>query len=59
MCVGRCRRARCLLTSRTLWQTREIIDLILDSNRNNLLALDLRTSITTLGVSAGTLWAGL
>jgi len=59
MCVDHCRYTFCLLTSPILSQTREIIDLILDSNRNNLLALDLRTSITTLGVSAGTLWAGL
>ncbi|CEH17736.1 cora-domain-containing protein [Ceraceosorus bombacis] len=39
--------------------TREIIDLILDNNRNQLLTLDLRTSIGMLGISVGTLWAGL
>ncbi|KAN0063482.1 magnesium ion transporter [Thecaphora frezii] len=39
--------------------TQEVVELILDNNRNKLLALDLRTSIATLGISAGTLWAGL
>lgn len=39
--------------------TQEIVELILDSNRNRLLALDLRTSIITLGVSAATLFVGL
>ncbi|PKI85264.1 Inner membrane magnesium transporter MRS2 [Malassezia vespertilionis] len=39
--------------------TQEIVELILDSNRNRLLALDLRTSIVTLGVSTSTLFVGL
>ncbi|EOR01628.1 hypothetical protein J056_003864 [Wallemia ichthyophaga EXF-994] len=39
--------------------TQEIVELILDSNRNNLLALDLKVSIATLGIGAGTLFAGL
>ncbi|PWN50620.1 Mg2+ transporter protein cora-like protein [Violaceomyces palustris] len=42
-----------------LTNTQEVVELILDSNRNKLLALDLKTSIATLGLSAGTLWAGL
>lgn len=39
--------------------TQEVVELILDNNRNKLLALDLKTSIVTMGVSVGTLWAGL
>ena len=39
--------------------TQEIVELILDSNRNRLLTLDLGTSIVTLGVSAATLFVGL
>ncbi|SPO27993.1 related to LPE10 - strong similarity to Mrs2p [Ustilago trichophora] len=39
--------------------TQEVVELILDNNRNKLLALDLKTSIATMGISAGTLWAGL
>ncbi|WFD20818.1 Inner membrane magnesium transporter MRS2 [Malassezia caprae] len=39
--------------------TQEIVELILDSNRNKLLTLDLGTSIMTLGVSAATLFVGL
>lgn len=39
--------------------TQEIVELILDSNRNNLLALDLRVSIATMGLGAGALFAGL
>lgn len=39
--------------------TQEIVELMLDSNRNRLLALDLRTSIITLGMSAATLFVGL
>ncbi|KAH7100096.1 cora-domain-containing protein [Auriculariales sp. MPI-PUGE-AT-0066] len=39
--------------------TQEIVDLILDSNRNELLALDLRVSIMTMGIGVGTLIAGL
>lgn len=39
--------------------TQEVVELILDNNRNKLLALDLKTSIVTMGISAGTLWAGL
>jgi magnesium transporter len=33
--------------------------LILDANRNNLLALDLKVSIVTMGLGAGALFAGL
>ncbi|PLW06543.1 hypothetical protein PCANC_26428 [Puccinia coronata f. sp. avenae] len=39
--------------------TEEIIDLILDSNRNTLLALDLKVSIGTMGLGLGALTAGL
>lgn len=39
--------------------TQEVVELILDNNRNKLLALDLKTSIATMGISVGTLWAGL
>ncbi|KAG0148064.1 hypothetical protein CROQUDRAFT_655442 [Cronartium quercuum f. sp. fusiforme G11] len=39
--------------------TEEIIELILDSNRNTLLALDLKVSITTMGLGTGALLAGL
>ncbi|KAF9057174.1 hypothetical protein BJ165DRAFT_1418907 [Panaeolus papilionaceus] len=39
--------------------TQEIVELILDSNRNALLALDLQVSIATLGVGSGALIAGL
>ncbi|KAF9456010.1 hypothetical protein BDZ94DRAFT_1271994 [Collybia nuda] len=39
--------------------TQEIVELILDSNRNALLALDLKVSIATLGVGTGALLAGL
>ncbi|EKM56971.1 uncharacterized protein PHACADRAFT_93070 [Phanerochaete carnosa HHB-10118-sp] len=39
--------------------TQEIVELILDSNRNALLALDLRVSIVTMGIGVGTLVAGL
>lgn len=39
--------------------TQEIVELILDSNRNALLALDLKTGIATLGISTGTMWVGL
>ncbi|KAF9486271.1 magnesium transporter [Pholiota conissans] len=39
--------------------TQEIVELILDSNRNQLLALDLQVSIATLGVGSGALVAGL
>ncbi|KAF5383115.1 hypothetical protein D9615_005052 [Tricholomella constricta] len=39
--------------------TQEIVELILDSNRNALLALDLQVSIATLGVGTGALIAGL
>ncbi|KAF8906772.1 Mg2+ transporter protein cora-like protein [Gymnopilus junonius] len=38
--------------------TQEIVELILDSNRNALLALDLKVSIATLGVGCGALIAG-
>ncbi|KAF9003336.1 hypothetical protein BDQ17DRAFT_1242170 [Cyathus striatus] len=39
--------------------TQEIVELILDSNRNSLLALDLQVSIATLGIGTGALIAGL
>ncbi|KAF9527438.1 hypothetical protein CPB83DRAFT_856169 [Crepidotus variabilis] len=39
--------------------TQEIVELILDSNRNALLALDLKVSIITLGIGTGTLVAGV
>jgi len=39
--------------------TQEIVELILDSNRNALLALDLKVSILTMGIGIGTLVAGL
>ncbi|CAE6376597.1 unnamed protein product [Rhizoctonia solani] len=39
--------------------TQEIVELILDSNRNALLALDLKVSIGTFGIGIGALVAGL
>jgi len=39
--------------------TQEIVELILDSNRNSLLALDLKVSIGTLGIGTGALVAGM
>ncbi|KAF9450228.1 cora-domain-containing protein [Macrolepiota fuliginosa MF-IS2] len=39
--------------------TQEIVELILDSNRNALLALDLKVSIATMGLGTGALVAGL
>ncbi|KZT36477.1 cora-domain-containing protein [Sistotremastrum suecicum HHB10207 ss-3] len=39
--------------------TQEIVELILDSNRNALLALDLKVSICTMGIGVGALVAGL
>ncbi|BGP19138.1 magnesium ion transporter [Rhodosporidiobolus nylandii] len=39
--------------------TEDIIELILDSNRNSLLGLDLRVSIATLGLTAGAMVAAL
>ncbi|KAG2003498.1 magnesium ion transporter Mrs2 [Coprinopsis cinerea AmutBmut pab1-1] len=39
--------------------TQEIVELILDSNRNALLTLDLKVSIATLGIGTGALVAGL
>lgn len=38
--------------------TQEIVELILDSNRNALLALDLKVSIVTMGFGAGALGVG-
>jgi len=38
--------------------TQEIVELILDSNRNALLALDLKISIATMGIGFGALIAG-
>ncbi|GAA5922892.1 hypothetical protein JCM1841_003773 [Sporobolomyces salmonicolor] len=39
--------------------TEDIIELILDANRNSLLGLDLRVSIATLGLTAGAMIAAL
>ncbi|GJN93504.1 hypothetical protein Rhopal_006561-T1 [Rhodotorula paludigena] len=39
--------------------TEDIVELILDANRNSLLGLDLRVSIATLGLTAGALIAAL
>jgi magnesium transporter len=39
--------------------TQEITELMLDSNRNALLALGLKVSIATLGLGTGALVAGL
>ncbi|SGY14773.1 BQ5605_C013g07099 [Microbotryum silenes-dioicae] len=47
------------ILSANVRSTEDIIELILDSNRNSLLGLDLRVSIATLGLTSGTLVAGL
>ncbi|KAM5541790.1 hypothetical protein V8D89_004519 [Ganoderma adspersum] len=39
--------------------TQEIVELILDANRNALLALDLKISILTMGIGIGTLVVGV
>lgn len=39
--------------------TQEIAELMLDSGRNALLALDIKVSIATLGIGTGALLAGL
>lgn len=39
--------------------TQEIAELMLDSGRNALLALDIKVSIATLGVGTGAMLAGL
>ncbi|RMJ22177.1 hypothetical protein PHISP_06960 [Aspergillus sp. HF37] len=39
--------------------TEEVVKVILDANRNSLMLLDLKFSIGTLGLAAGTLFAGL
>jgi len=46
-------------TQSNVQSTQEIVELILDSNRNSLLALDLKVSIYTMGIGIGTLVAGL
>ncbi|RXW22790.1 hypothetical protein EST38_g3063 [Candolleomyces aberdarensis] len=46
-------------TEANVQSTQEIVELILDSNRNALLTLDLKVSIATLGIGAGALIAGL
>ncbi|TFY78223.1 hypothetical protein EWM64_g5789, partial [Hericium alpestre] len=46
-------------TTSNVQSTQEIVELILDSNRNALLALDLKVSIGTMGIGVGTLVAGL
>ena len=49
--------ARCAQSN--VQSTQEIVELILDSNRNALLALDLKISILTMGIGIGTLVAGV
>jgi F420-0:gamma-glutamyl ligase len=39
--------------------TQEVAELILDSNRNALIAMDLRVSIATLGIGVGALASGV
>ncbi len=39
--------------------TQEIAELMLDSGRNALLALDIKVSIATLGIGTGAMLAGL
>ncbi|KAI0062701.1 Mg2+ transporter protein cora-like protein [Artomyces pyxidatus] len=46
-------------TQSNVQSTQEIVELILDSNRNALLALDLKVSIGTMGIGMGALIAGL
>ncbi|KAG8785630.1 magnesium ion transporter [Serendipita sp. 397] len=46
-------------TMHNISATQEIVELLLDANRNNLLALDLKVSIITMGLGAGALFAGL
>jgi len=46
-------------TQSNVQSTQEIVELILDSNRNALLTLDLKISIITMGLGVGTLLAGL
>ncbi|KAF9653724.1 Mg2+ transporter protein cora-like protein [Thelephora ganbajun] len=46
-------------TQSNIQSTQEIVELILDSNRNALLTLDLKISIITMGLGVGTLLAGL
>ncbi|KAA1476106.1 Mg2+ transporter protein cora-like protein [Dentipellis sp. KUC8613] len=46
-------------TQSNVQSTQEIVELILDSNRNALLALDLKVSIYTMGLGMGALVAGL
>jgi len=46
-------------TQSNVQSTQEIVELILDSNRNALLTLDLKISIITMGLGVGTLIAGL
>nr|GAT46673.1 inner membrane magnesium transporter MRS2 [Mycena chlorophos] len=45
--------------STNVQSTQEIVELILDSNRNALLSLDLKISIMTMGLGSGALIAGL
>jgi len=45
--------------SSNVQSTQEIVELILDANRNALLALDLKVSIGTMGIGVGALVAGL
>lgn len=46
-------------TQSNIQSTQEIVELILDSNRNALLTLDLKISVITMGLGVGTLLAGL
>lgn len=46
-------------TVANMQSTQEIAELMLDSGRNALLALDVKISVATLGVGSGALVAGL
>lgn len=46
-------------TAANMQSTQEIAELMLDSGRNALLALDIKVSIATLGIGTGALFAGV
>ncbi|CDZ98512.1 cora-domain-containing protein [Phaffia rhodozyma] len=46
-------------TVQNVQSTQDIVELILDANRNKLLAMDLRVSIGTMGIGTSALLAGL
>lgn len=48
-----------LILQANVRHTEDIVELILDANRNSLLGLDLRVSIMTLGLTAGAMVAAL